>query len=40
MVTIAYRQLRNEVGLLDHNPLDDATIEDIYQEASDWLAAL
>jgi predicted ATPase/class 3 adenylate cyclase len=38
--TVAYRQLRVEVGLLDHNPLDDATLKDIYREASDWLAAL
>ena len=28
------------VGLLDHNPLDDTTMEDIYQEAADWLAGL
>lgn len=38
--TIAYRQLRDVVGLLDENPLDDATIEEIYQEATDWLASL
>ena len=38
--TIAYRQLRDEVGLLDENPLDDATIEEIYQEAKDWLASV
>jgi hypothetical protein len=40
MFTVAYRQLRAEVGLLDHNPLNDATLKDIYREASDWLAAL
>jgi hypothetical protein len=38
--TIAYRQLRDEVGLLDENPLDDANIEEIYHEATDWLASL
>jgi hypothetical protein len=38
--TITYRQLRDEVGLLDENPLDDATIEEIYEEATDWLASL
>jgi predicted ATPase/class 3 adenylate cyclase len=38
--TIAYRQLRDAVGLLDENPLDDATIEEIHQEATDWLASL
>ena len=38
--TIAYRQLRDEVGLLDENPLDEATIGEIYQEATDWLASV
>lgn len=38
--TIAYRQLRDAVGLLDENPLDNATIEEIHREAADWLASL
>ena len=38
--TVAYRQLREEVGFLAENPLEDATIEEIYQEARDWLASL
>ncbi len=38
--TIVYRQLRGQVGLLDHNPLDHSSIEEIYEEAKDWLADL
>jgi hypothetical protein len=40
VITAAYRQLRDEVGLLDDNPLEHATIAEIYQEAKDWLASL
>ncbi len=40
LLTIIYQQIRDEVGLLDRNPLDDNTIEDIYQEAVDWLSTL
>ena len=40
LLTIVYQQLRDEVGLLDRNPLEDNTIEDIYQEAVGWLSNL
>lgn len=36
-ITGAYRQLRDRVGLLDENPLDANTIQQLYQEARDWL---
>jgi predicted ATPase/class 3 adenylate cyclase len=38
--TIIFRQLRDQVGLLEPNPLDHASIESIYEEATDWLANL
>jgi hypothetical protein len=38
--TIIFRQLRDQVGLLEHDPPDDASIESIYEEANDWLADL
>ncbi len=38
LLTIVYQQLRDEVGLLDHNPLEDHTLPEIYQEAVDWLS--
>lgn len=37
--TIIFRQLRDHVGLLEHNPLDHASIDSIYHEATQWLAA-
>jgi hypothetical protein len=37
-ITIVYRQLRQEVGLVDRDPLEHATLDDIYQEASAWMA--
>jgi predicted ATPase/class 3 adenylate cyclase len=40
LLTIVYQQLRDEVGLLDHNPLEDNTVEDICREAIDWLSNL
>jgi predicted ATPase/class 3 adenylate cyclase len=40
LLTIVYQQIRDEVGLQDHNPLDDNTIVGIYQEAVDWLSDL
>ena len=40
LLTIVYQQLRDEVGLLDHNPLEDSTVEDICREAIDWLSNL
>lgn len=36
-ITLMYRLLRNEVGLLDDNPLDTATIEEIYAQAVEWM---
>lgn len=39
-LTIIYRQLRNQVGLLDLNPLEENTIYDLYQEATAWLTSL
>ena len=40
LLTIVYQQLRDEVGLLDHNPLEDNTVGDICREAIDWLSNL
>jgi predicted ATPase len=39
-MTIMYRQLRTAVGLLDENPLDSATLDDIWDEAVAWMDAL
>ena len=39
-MTTVYRQLRDRLGLLDHNPLDGADIQDVYQQATIWLAGL
>lgn len=39
-MTIMYRQLRTAVGLLDENPLDSATIDDIWDEAVAWMDTL
>ncbi len=38
--TIIFRQLRDQVGLLEHDRLDHASIESIYEEANDRLAEL
>jgi predicted ATPase len=38
--TIVFRQLRDQVGLDELNPLEHASIESIYQEATHWLAGL
>jgi hypothetical protein len=38
--TGAYRQLRDRAGLLDENPLETDTIQEIYGEARDWLHEL
>ena len=35
-----YRQLRNELGLLDDNPLDSVTLDDISDETLAWMDAL
>ena len=40
LLTIVYQQIRDEVGLLDHNPLEDNSLGDIYEEAVDWLSNL
>ncbi|MCP3975992.1 MAG: hypothetical protein GY720_16040, partial [bacterium] len=39
-ITVAYRQLRDRIGLLDTNPLTDSTIEDVYEQATDWMVSL
>ncbi|NNE10673.1 MAG: hypothetical protein HKN41_00325, partial [Ilumatobacter sp.] len=39
-LTIMYRLLRNEVGLLDSNPLDEVEVHDVYVEAVEWLGSL
>jgi hypothetical protein len=39
-ITIMYRQLRNELGLLDDNPLDSVTLDDISDETLAWMDAL
>ncbi len=36
--TGAFRQLRDRVGLLDENPLEAASIQEIYREAREWLS--
>lgn len=38
LLTIVYQQLRDEVGLMDHNPLDDNTVGEIYDAAVAWLS--
>lgn len=38
--TIIYRQLRDAVGLDADDPLDDRSIEDIYDEATAWMSSL
>lgn len=39
-MSIMYRQLRNEVGLDEANPLDEDTLEGTYVEAVEWMASL
>jgi hypothetical protein len=39
-LSIMYRLLRNEVGLLDENPLDSATLDEIYSRTGEWMDAL
>ena len=39
-LTTMYRLLRNEVEPLDPNPLDTATLDDIYNESIVWMKAL
>jgi hypothetical protein len=36
-LTAVFRQLRSELGLTSDNPLDGASIEEIYAEARHWL---
>jgi len=40
LITIPYRQLRNELGLLDRDPLEETTLEQTYEGARHWLASL
>jgi predicted ATPase/class 3 adenylate cyclase len=39
-ITIAYRQLRDEIGLLDKTHSESATIEEIREEAVKWLRSV
>ena len=39
-LTIIYRELRNQVGLLNDNPLDHETLRSIYAQATEWLRSL
>jgi hypothetical protein len=37
LITGAYRQVRDRVGLLDEDPLESTTIGAVYREATEWL---
>lgn len=39
-LTIMYRGLRTEVGLDETDPLDHATVQDVYREAVEWMNSL
>jgi predicted ATPase/DNA-binding winged helix-turn-helix (wHTH) protein len=39
-LSIMFRQLRDEIGLDDVNPLDDAALTDLYREAVNWMDSL
>jgi len=39
-ITIGYRQLRDQIGLPDTNPLDDTSIDDFFQEATAWMVSV